>query len=163
MSDLHRMIDGLAAAVPWLKWSKALLCFTYPECAPKGTLGLENHTQMPDFATRRALARSLGVLTLDLWPAQDAKLRERLRKEEEELAVAMAVSVSEAEAAAAVLAEPISMEDAEAIAAAQVKTEDRRRTICFSNDREADSRAATSRLWLARPISMDDDDAAAQV
>jgi 3-deoxy-D-arabino-heptulosonate 7-phosphate (DAHP) synthase len=51
---------------------------------------------------------------------QDAKKRERLRKEEEELAVAMAVSKSEAEAAEAVLAEPISLEDAEAITAAQV-------------------------------------------
>lgn len=55
-----------------------------------------------------------------MFPHQDAKLRERLRKEEEELAVAMAVSASEAEAAAAVLAEPISMEDAQAIAEAQV-------------------------------------------
>jgi hypothetical protein len=57
--------------------------------------------------------------------AQDAKLRERLRKEEEELAVAMAVSKSEAEAAEAALAEPISLEDAEAITAAQVGVQPR--------------------------------------
>ena len=51
---------------------------------------------------------------------QDAQLREQLRKEEEELAIVMAVSASEAEAAAAALAEPISIEDAQAITAAQV-------------------------------------------
>jgi len=51
--------------------------------------------------------------------SQEARRRARLQNEEEELALMLAVSASEAEAVAATMAEPIQLEDARAITAAQ--------------------------------------------